>query len=255
MSTVALRIKNSLAEIARVTETIERLAADQRLPMNVVWPLNIAMDEVLSNVIRYAHTDGLEHEIHVRVSVERGGLTAQVEDDGAPFDPLSTPRTNIERRVAEGEVGGLGIHLVRNLMSEVSYARIGGRNRLTLKKSLAPNPEEHRMNLSEVSEHGVRVLEVQGRLDSATAGEFEAKLADTLKRTQQRLLIDLSRLLYISSAGFRVLYRILMQIEQHQGKVVLCGLSAEVRDLFTMTGFNKLFRIADTRDEAIAALE
>lgn len=58
MSTVALRIKNSLAEIARVTETIERMAADQRLPMNAVWPLNVAINEVLSNVIRYAHGMG-----------------------------------------------------------------------------------------------------------------------------------------------------------------------------------------------------
>jgi len=254
MSTVALRIKNSLAEIARVTETIERLAADQRLPMNAVWPLNVAMDEVLSNVIRYAHEDGLEHEIHIQLSVERGALMAQVEDDGAPFDPLSTPRTDIERRVTSGEVGGLGIHIVRNLMSEVRYARIGGRNRLILKKSLAPNPEEHRMNLCEISENGVRVLEVHGRLDSTAATEFEAQLAATLKPTGQHLLIDLSRLLYISSAGFRVLYRVLMQIEQRQGKVVLCGLSADVRDLFNMTGFNKLFRITDTRDEAIAAL-
>lgn len=135
---------------------------------------------------------------------------AQVEDDGAPFDPLSTPCTDIERRVTGGEVGGLGIHIVRNLMSEVRYVRIGGRNRLILKKSLAPNPEEHRMNLREISENGVRVLEVHGRLDSTAATEFEAQLAATLKLTGQCLLIDLSRLLYISSAGFRVLYRVLM---------------------------------------------
>lgn len=66
------------------------------------------------------------------------------------------------------------------------------------------------MNLREISENGVRVLEVHGRLDSTAATEFEAQLAATLKLTGQCLLIDLSRLLYISSAGFRVLYRVLM---------------------------------------------
>ena len=139
MSSIETTIKNSIAEIARVVELIEELASLQQLPPSSIWPLNVALDEVLSNIISYGHEDGDEHEICVRVSLEQGLMVAEVEDDGKEFDPLAAPTPEIDVPLEERSVGGLGIHIVRNLMDEVTYSRIAGRNRLTLKRALVRN--------------------------------------------------------------------------------------------------------------------
>ena len=139
MSSIETTIKNSIAEIARVVELIEELASLQQLPPSSIWPLNVALDEVLSNIISYGHEDGRAHEICVRVSLEHGLMVAEVEDDGKAFDPLAAPTPEIDVPLEERSVGGLGIHIVRNLMDEVTYSRIAGRNRLTLKRALVKN--------------------------------------------------------------------------------------------------------------------
>ena len=68
-------------------------------------------------------------------------LEAEVEDDGRPFDPLGVPAPDLQAPLPERRVGGLGIHFVRRLMSEVRYARVDGRNRLVLRKRLIDSAE------------------------------------------------------------------------------------------------------------------
>ena len=103
--------------------------------------------------------------------------------------------------------------------------------------------------------NGVTVLEVIGRIDSITAPAFESKLSAALDTAQRRLVLDLKQLLYISSAGFRVLYRAVMQVNARNGKLVLCNLSATVSELFTIAGFSKLFVIGGSREDGINAAE
>ena len=109
------------------------------------------------------------------------------------------------------------------------------------------------MNVHECVIDGVTVLEVEGRIDSLTAPDFEAQLVATLS-TAQRLVLDLRKLLYISSAGFRVLYRAVTQAKQKDGKLVLCGLSSTVSELFAIAGFNRLFTITASREEGVTAV-
>jgi anti-sigma regulatory factor (Ser/Thr protein kinase) len=63
-------------------------------------------------------------------------LTAEIEDDGQPFDPCAAGPVDVEAPLEERRVGGLGIHIVRNLCTDVGYARIDGRNRLVMKMLL-----------------------------------------------------------------------------------------------------------------------
>ena len=109
------------------------------------------------------------------------------------------------------------------------------------------------MNVHECVIDGVTVLEVEGRIDSLTAPDLEAQLVATLS-TAQRLVLDLRKLLYISSAGFRVLYRAVTQAKQKDGKLVLCGLSSTVSELFAIAGFNRLFTITASREECVTAV-
>src|SRR5262245_2332899 len=133
---VEVVIANRPEELARVAALLNDLAARRALPPYAVADMNVALDEVLANILSHAYDDARAHEIRVVLAVYPGALQAEVEDDGRPFDPLTVTPPERTTPLAEREVGGLGIHFVRNLLSDVAYQRVGDRNRLVLTKAL-----------------------------------------------------------------------------------------------------------------------
>lgn len=133
---LSIALINELSEIPRAAERLEAFCNDRRIPTRIARRFNLALDEVLTNVIGYAFSDGRQHEIEVRVDFRRGVLTATVSDDGAPFDPLSQPAPDIHAALEDRKIGGLGIHLLRSLTDAVAYRRDGGRNHLTFRTAV-----------------------------------------------------------------------------------------------------------------------
>jgi serine/threonine-protein kinase RsbW len=129
-----IRIDNNLSEITRVADMVEEFAARHQFPDAVIFALNVALDEILNNIISYGYEDAAHHEIVVRVALRGGNVEVTVEDDGKPFDPLAVPAPDVTSR--DREPGGVGLHFVRNLTDEVAYARRDGINQLRLMKRL-----------------------------------------------------------------------------------------------------------------------
>ena len=138
MSAVAITITNAASELARVSALADQFAAANHLSSDVAADLHVALDELLTNIIKYGYTDKGEHEISIQLSVEDRELVAEIEDDGRPFDPLILPEPDMKAPLRERRVGGVGIHFVRKLMNEVSYRRMAERNRLVFKRRLNP---------------------------------------------------------------------------------------------------------------------
>jgi anti-sigma regulatory factor (Ser/Thr protein kinase) len=136
MNDAETTILNRREEVARVRETLDQLAAAHRLAAGIVADMQIALDEILTNIVDYGYTDGGEHEIRVRLRVLDNTLEATVEDDGQPFNPLERPAPDTHAPLRERRIGGIGLHFVRNLMTDVRYDRVGDRNRLVLVKKL-----------------------------------------------------------------------------------------------------------------------
>jgi len=133
LETVELVIRNRIEDLAQVTDVLDDLGERHRLPPSAL-SMHLCLDEILSNIVKYAHAEGAEHPIRIRLLIARESIQAEVEDEGHPFDPLSAPEQNMPASPSEVAIGGQGIRLVRRLMTNVRYARIGGRNRLTLTK-------------------------------------------------------------------------------------------------------------------------
>jgi serine/threonine-protein kinase RsbW len=133
---ISVTLVNQLSEVARLSRLVEAFGEAEGLGPEAVFSMNLALDEVVTNVIRYAHDDGRRHPIVVRLALEQGVLTAQVEDDGRAFNPLEAPAPDTGASIDERPIGGLGIHLVRSVMNSVEYRREDGRNVLTMKKKL-----------------------------------------------------------------------------------------------------------------------
>jgi anti-anti-sigma factor len=109
------------------------------------------------------------------------------------------------------------------------------------------------MDLNEERLDEVTALSVKGRIDSTTAAQFGQRLDAVVAVPSGRLVVDLRDLDYISSAGFRVLLVAAKRADETGSRLVLCGLSSKVRQLFDVGGFLDLFSITASRDEAISA--
>ena len=133
--TVHIALKNDLREIATLASAIESFAAECELSAEATGALNLALEEVVTNVISYAYADEAEHRIEVTMTCDESGVSVRIVDDGRPFDPLAMPPPDINAPIEERGIGGLGIHLVRELMTDTHYAREGNQNVLVLRKA------------------------------------------------------------------------------------------------------------------------
>ena len=127
-------LRNSMEELDRLAQAVEEFADTCSLPVKAVFETNLVLEEVVTNVISYGYEEPGEHSIRVELEWEKPWLRIQISDDGKPFNPLDLPPPDLEAPLEDRDVGGLGIHFIRQLMSQVAYERQGGRNVLLLGK-------------------------------------------------------------------------------------------------------------------------
>jgi anti-sigma regulatory factor (Ser/Thr protein kinase) len=133
---LSFELRNNLSELATLCKKMEGVGRSLGLPRRCLFEINLALDELFTNIISYGFQDQSEHFIRVRISADQGVLTVVLEDDGMAFNPVERIPPELPCTLDECKVGGLGIHLVKNLMDEVVYERRAGTNVLTLKKSI-----------------------------------------------------------------------------------------------------------------------
>jgi anti-sigma B factor antagonist len=110
------------------------------------------------------------------------------------------------------------------------------------------------MQLVEGVINDVTVLEAHGRLDSTTASKLGDRLIALVQAGQSAIVVDLNDIAYISSAGFRVLLTANRLAAEKRSKLALCGVIGEVRRLFEIGDFTKLFLICQTQADGIGQL-
>jgi anti-sigma B factor antagonist len=102
----------------------------------------------------------------------------------------------------------------------------------------------HIMEVKLMNSGDIKILSVSGRVDANTSQELQDIVLDTA-HDSQKLLLDLSKVNYMSSAGLRVMLLLHREIHANDGHVVLVGLQGRIRDAMEMTGFLKHFAVVD----------
>lgn len=120
--------------LAGLSRRVDAFVEARQLPPDVRRDLHLVLDEVINNIVRHAHPR--HPEVVVHLDIVDGALRIRVVDDGEAFDPGSRPDPDTTLGLDERPVGGLGIFLVRQLMTDLRYRRLHGRNHLTLRRSL-----------------------------------------------------------------------------------------------------------------------
>lgn len=128
-----IEIGASPAEMARLHDAADAFlhaaAADDTTRFAVIF----AIEEIVGNIIRYAHDDSDSHAIRLHFEHDAEAIAVEVVDDGRPFDPSAQPPVDTGLAPEQRPLGGLGIFITRGLASDMRYRREGGRNRLSLR--------------------------------------------------------------------------------------------------------------------------
>jgi anti-sigma B factor antagonist len=111
------------------------------------------------------------------------------------------------------------------------------------------------MQFSDETISGYYVVNVSGRLDATTAGEFDGQAESWPSRDEKSIVVDFSGLEYISSAGLRSLLAAGKKVRARGGDILFCGLRGMVADVFDMSGFTSIFKTFENREQALAGLQ
>jgi anti-sigma regulatory factor (Ser/Thr protein kinase) len=120
------------AGVATAFERLDLFQAEQGLDPEAAWRVHVALDEILSNVVRHGGGEGRAPTIDVTLNSTAFGLEVAVVDDGPEFDPLTLSEPDVTSSLEDRQPGGLGVYLVRRLMDRVEYTRRDGRNHLVM---------------------------------------------------------------------------------------------------------------------------
>ena len=131
-----LILHNDIQQIPQLADFVETIAEESGLSQPLAMSLNLALEEAVTNVIVYAYPEGTDGLVDIEAIIRKDLIRFIISDSGQPFDPTQVEAVDINLPLEERPIGGLGIHLVRSIMDEVSYERVDGKNHLYLIKKL-----------------------------------------------------------------------------------------------------------------------
>lgn len=111
------------------------------------------------------------------------------------------------------------------------------------------------MEISTRKEKNLALISVSGRIDAITAPEFEKNLEELITAGDKILLVNLSGLGYISSAGLRSILSSAKKLKALSGEIIFTGLQGPVDEVFQISGFKSIFKIFPSEAEAIATFQ
>lgn len=132
-----LTINATLESIPEVTAFVDEQLEAMDCPMKAQMQIDIAIDELFSNIARYAYNPEVgPATVRVEVTEDPIAVVITFIDHGVPYDPLAKADPDVSLSAEEREIGGLGIYMVKKSMDEVAYEYKNGQNILRIRKNL-----------------------------------------------------------------------------------------------------------------------
>jgi anti-sigma regulatory factor (Ser/Thr protein kinase) len=131
----SLRVKSELIEIEKVRIFLEETLKGLKLSEEAYYLIELSLLEMCINIIRYAYPEE-KGDIFLKIWNQDERIFFEIRDRGIPFDPREAPEPDIQDMVNQGQTGGLGIFLSRQLMNGFEYRREDNQNILIMHKRI-----------------------------------------------------------------------------------------------------------------------
>ncbi|NQX70031.1 ATP-binding protein [Paenibacillus alba] len=136
MTVESIRLSNDLKELQRLGAFLQEISARMDLDQMTLYRLNLVCDELVTNIILYGYPEDapVAQAIRVDIGRVREGWELRITDRGIPFNPLLKSAPRVDLSVDERDIGGLGIHFVKQVMDDIRYERLNNENVLMMLK-------------------------------------------------------------------------------------------------------------------------
>ena len=131
-----VQITNQRDQVDTVRKFFDDYSKENKLNEKTVHDIQMALDELLTNIVNYGYEDSDEHKIDVRFGINDDAVRVEIIDDSKPYNILEQENPDISLSVEDKPIGGLGIFLIKKLMSNVDYYTKEGKNHLVMTKEL-----------------------------------------------------------------------------------------------------------------------
>ena len=134
-----ITLPNDVQEVPQLNVFVDEVCEQADFDMSTTLKLNLAIEEAVVNVMNYAYPAGEKGDVDIDAMINDEYLVFVISDSGTPFDPTTKAEVDTTLSAEERGIGGLGIHLIRQIMDTINYERVEGKNVLTLRKKLTKN--------------------------------------------------------------------------------------------------------------------
>ena len=131
-NTLSISFANDMRELTHVLQVVNVFLEPRELQSKLVYAVNLILEEILMNIIRYGYDDEDSHEIEVQIELEEDEVALTVKDDGKEFNPLTIPGPNRSKSAMDRIEEGLGLQFVRHMRNAMEYRREGDKNILSI---------------------------------------------------------------------------------------------------------------------------
>ena len=132
----SITLTNDIEQVPQLADFVDMVCEEVGFDPSIAIQMNLAIEEAVVNVMSYAYPVGTVGNVSIEAQADDDCLTFTIIDNGTPFDPTAKSEVDTTLSAEERPIGGLGIHLVRQLMDSINYERIDNKNILTLRKKL-----------------------------------------------------------------------------------------------------------------------
>ncbi len=257
-----ITIPGILERIPDVCDAVVAAARRSGFNERAVYHCQMAVDEACTNIVEHGYGMAQQvGQIEVIYRNEPDRCVITIADNGPPFNPLAREDPDPTMALSDRKPGGWGIYFIKKMMDETSYTYENGRNYLTIVKLKTPQnmaPAARTTADTGIAVHtltgSVREISPSGRLDSNAAPDLQAVLDAQLDDGHVHLIVNMTDISYISTSGLKVLVNAWRRARDASGNVALVGLKPQILEVFETVGFDQIFSIFDTTDEALKAL-
>ena len=131
-----VQITNQRDQVDTVRKFFDDYSKENKLTEKTVHDIQMALDELLTNIVNYGYEDTDEHQIDIHFGVNDDAVKVEIVDDSKPYNILEKDNPDISLSMEDKPIGGLGIFLIKKLMSNVDYYTEEGKNHLVMIKEL-----------------------------------------------------------------------------------------------------------------------
>jgi len=135
----SISLTNNIDNIPHLAAFVDEVCTSIGFDDATTMQMNLALEEAVANVMKYAYPPETEGNVSIKAQANNERLKFTITDKGAPFDPTAVEDADVTLSAEERPIGGLGIHLIRQIMDSINYERLDGCNILTLRKKLINN--------------------------------------------------------------------------------------------------------------------